>query len=173
MKLFLVRHGETEHNKLKILMGWHNSELTYLGIDQANAVARKLMNYKIDLIVSSDLGRAAETAKVIAAQVKSDCLYSWLLRERYNGKLETGTTDVNWEIINKNGEFAKENEVESVDAMTQRAKAFIAELKLLPKPVKNLVIVSHAGFINSLLYVTVPGSKFREIANTEVIEVEI
>jgi len=68
--IILARHGQTLWNKEKRLQGWLNSPLSDLGIAQAKNVASKiiqLVNPNEVEIVSSPLGRAFETAKIIAA----------------------------------------------------------------------------------------------------------
>ena len=66
MKLIITRHGETEENVAGVVM-WHLPwKLTKIGISQAKKVALRLQNEKIDYIYSSDLARAADTAKEIA-----------------------------------------------------------------------------------------------------------
>ena len=66
MILILTRHGETVLNKQGILQGHLPGELTDEGIMQAKKLAKRLKDEKIDAIYSSDLKRAADTAKEIA-----------------------------------------------------------------------------------------------------------
>ena len=66
MKLILTRHGETEENVAGIMQGHLPGKLSKLGIEQAKRVANRLKDEKIDFIYSSDLARAADTAKEIA-----------------------------------------------------------------------------------------------------------
>lgn len=64
-KLFIVRHGETMWNLEGRTQGHGNSELTDLGKRQARALGKKLRKKGINLIYSSDLKRANDTAKII------------------------------------------------------------------------------------------------------------
>src|SRR5690606_30559966 len=66
MKLIITRHGETEENVAGILQGHLPGKLSARGIEQAKKLALRLQNDKIDFIYSSDLDRAADTAKEIA-----------------------------------------------------------------------------------------------------------
>jgi len=70
MKLILVRHGETIDNKKRLVQGHRQGELSDVGKEQAKKVAERLKDEKIDYIFSSDLRRAADTAKVIAKYQK-------------------------------------------------------------------------------------------------------
>lgn len=69
VNIFLVRHGESLANSKKISQGnrdrWEDTSLTRKGKEQAKKVAERLMREKIDLIYSSDLKRAKETAEII------------------------------------------------------------------------------------------------------------
>jgi probable phosphoglycerate mutase len=67
----VIRHGETEWNKNNIVQGQLNSDLTKNGIDQAEAIANEMLERSIDRIVSSDLGRAIQTATIIADVIKN------------------------------------------------------------------------------------------------------
>jgi probable phosphoglycerate mutase len=66
-RLIVIRHGETEWNVAARIQGQGDSPLTAEGIAQAEALAQRLAAESFDHIVSSDLGRAHETAKRIAA----------------------------------------------------------------------------------------------------------
>ncbi len=59
--LYVFRHGETEHNKNKLFCGRHDSPLTEEGVKQAQALAKKMRNERIDLAIYSDLSRAKDT----------------------------------------------------------------------------------------------------------------
>lgn len=64
--IYLVRHGETEWNKKGILQGWLDSPLTDIGVQQAELLGRTLHTMNIDVVYSSDLGRAIQTASILA-----------------------------------------------------------------------------------------------------------
>lgn len=66
---YFVRHGESEANAARRFAGRSNSPLTERGRTQAAAVAETLAEVRFDRIVSSDLARCAETAKIIAARL--------------------------------------------------------------------------------------------------------
>ncbi|EYE88394.1 hypothetical protein Q428_08320 [Fervidicella metallireducens AeB] len=67
-KIYLVRHGETEWNKAQRTQGCSNNiPLSEEGIKQAKALGERLKNKEIDLFFSSELGRAYETANIIAS----------------------------------------------------------------------------------------------------------
>ena len=65
MKLILVRHGQTESNRLGKIQGVNNAPLTCLGREQANAVGRALALDAPFALYSSPLLRAMQTAQAI------------------------------------------------------------------------------------------------------------
>ena len=67
MKLYLVRHGESECNVQRRLYGRTDCSLTEKGCRQAREVGEKLAGEHIDLCISSPLIRAAETARLALA----------------------------------------------------------------------------------------------------------
>lgn len=71
-KIIFVRHGEAEGNYERIFHGITNSELTEKGKKQAEKVAQRLKNENIDIIYSSSLKRAFDTAKYIAGAKNID-----------------------------------------------------------------------------------------------------
>lgn len=68
LKIFLVRHGETEWNKAGKLQGHADVKLSNEGINQAKLLAEHAPFQHVDKIYSSDLSRAADTAKILAVK---------------------------------------------------------------------------------------------------------
>jgi len=63
-KLILIRHGETDYTLQRKYCGHENVALNATGIEQAKYLRSKLKNIKIDMLFSSDLKRAFQTAKI-------------------------------------------------------------------------------------------------------------
>ena len=68
-RLYLIRHGETEWNRLEKTQGCTDINLSENGYIQAGKLARRLLNEGIELVYSSDLKRAYTTASIIAEQL--------------------------------------------------------------------------------------------------------
>ena len=68
MRLIIVRHGESEWNRIHRYQGQLDAPLSDLGLRQAEALAERLKNETIDYIYSSQLQRAALTAQAISRQ---------------------------------------------------------------------------------------------------------
>ena len=65
MRVFLVRHGETEWNIQRRMQGWENSPLTQKGIDQAKEHGKLLNREGVEFLFSSDLERVVQTVDLI------------------------------------------------------------------------------------------------------------
>ena len=70
-RLYLLRHGQTEFNVKKLVQGRCNSPLTDLGRQQAQTAAAWLKSHGAvpDKVVSSPLGRAMDTANLVATEL--------------------------------------------------------------------------------------------------------
>ena len=70
-KLYLLRHGQTEFNVKKLVQGRCDSPLTDLGRQQAGMAAAWLKAHNVvpDKVVSSPLGRAMDTAGLVATEL--------------------------------------------------------------------------------------------------------
>ena len=66
-QLIIVRHGQTEWNLKLIRQGHLDSPLTETGLAQARALGERLALETFTALYSSDLGRAVQTAQLIAA----------------------------------------------------------------------------------------------------------
>ena len=92
-KLILVRHGESEWNKLNLFTGWTDVELSDTGRKEAKAAGQGLKEkgVKIDVCFTSYLKRAIHTLNAILDEM--DLAYlpvtkAWQLNERHYGALQ-------------------------------------------------------------------------------------
>lgn len=85
-RLLLWRHGQTEWNADSRVQGQTDVGLSPAGIEQARSMAGRLAGFPPDLIVSSDLSRAADTAAALAALTGLDVVLDPRLRERHFGQ---------------------------------------------------------------------------------------
>lgn len=96
MKIYLLRHAETDHNVKKVIQGSLDTTLNHIGHQQAQCLARRLDHIEPARIFCSDLCRCKETlAHVIPPDSKlaERITYTALLRERYMGELQGITKD--------------------------------------------------------------------------------
>lgn len=89
---WLIRHGETQWNAERRLQGWRDIALNQTGIQQAEHLARHLASSEfsenIDVVVSSDLSRAHQTATLAANHFGHPVVTTPELRERNFGIYE-------------------------------------------------------------------------------------
>jgi HAD superfamily hydrolase (TIGR01509 family) len=88
MRLYLVRHGETVWNIESRFQGWADRPLSELGVRQARELARRLSAVKFDAAYSSDLRRAADTAKILLEDRGIPVQQMRDLREMHLGELD-------------------------------------------------------------------------------------
>ena len=90
--LVIWRHGETDHNASGIWQGQLDTALSDKGREQALIAAAVLATYNPSVIVSSDLQRAADTARSLASRVGLQVTYDERLREIHAGLWQGMTT---------------------------------------------------------------------------------
>ncbi|QCI15979.1 2,3-diphosphoglycerate-dependent phosphoglycerate mutase [Buchnera aphidicola] len=105
-KLVLIRHGQSEWNKLNKFTGWHDIKLSKKGKDEAKAAALLLKKEKFffNCSYTSVLKRAIHTLQIILDKLNQSWLpieKSWRLNERHYGELEGLNKD---EVIKQYGE---------------------------------------------------------------------
>jgi len=119
-------HGTTFDNLEKKASGWNEVELAPKGIDQAKALAETIKNEDFDIVISSDLKRAIDSANIDFAGREIDILHDSRLREcnygDYNGQDHT-LIDYSKHILEPfpNGE--------SMQDVEKRIKDFVSYLK--------------------------------------------
>jgi len=71
VKIILIRHGESEANRQRIIQGHQDSPLSELGMRQAEEMGDFLLEngYSFDSVYSSDLTRAKTTAEIICKKL--------------------------------------------------------------------------------------------------------
>ncbi|CCZ10305.1 histidine phosphatase family protein [Culturomica massiliensis] len=118
IELLLTRHGETLENKRDIMQGHMPGTLSPLGIRQAEQLAGMLEDEKVDAIVSSDLARSYDTAKIVGERKGLEPRQTILLREIDWGKHTGGhLSSIDWKHLPEG--------CESLESLMVRARAFI------------------------------------------------
>lgn len=146
MNLYVVRYGQTDWNKNRILLGNTDIELNEKGRNQAILLKNKLENIKFDYVISSNLKRAYETASIVSNNI---IIQNSNLRERYYGNLE-GTSPKN---INEYWNVKKnlnENSVETIKDFLNRIFTQLDEIIKKYKSCDNVLIVTHYGVVMAI-----------------------
>lgn len=154
MKLYMIRHGETDWNRSGKVQGLTDIELNAKGIEQANQMKNMLKDVEFDICFCSPLKRARKTAEIIAND-KCNVNVDDLLIERSFGKYEgKNLKEENIDIV-KLWSFNDDYNycgVEPMEDLLNRADMFIKKIKSEYKECSNVLIVSHGGFIKGLYY---------------------
>jgi 2,3-bisphosphoglycerate-dependent phosphoglycerate mutase len=92
-RLYLIRHGQSAGNAEGRFGGHSPTPLSPLGIQQAELTAQFLAKERINIIYSSDLHRAVQTAEPLAKLLNLEIIATNAFRERHVGVLEGLTFD--------------------------------------------------------------------------------
>lgn len=165
----LVRHGITDWNIQGIAQGSSDVPLNETGRQQAESLASRLAaEENWDLIISSDLSRAKETAEIIGRKLHLPVShFDTRLRERSGGKIE-GTTEEErlekWGPDWRNLDLA----MEDLNEATERGLACFEDI-LQNFNGQRVLLVSHGALIGLTLQKLMP-EKFKETAmdNTSI-----
>ena len=153
MKIYFVRHGESEENVKKIIYTYSEGALTKKGIKQAEET-RESIPQDYDEIYSSDSNRCRQTAEILNNKLNLPITYDARLRERDFGSLQGKKwEDVeNWEYLKKRDIMQQEYDYrpfggESVEEVKERLLSFIEEIR---QKNKKVLVVTSAGIIRLL-----------------------
>ena len=140
-RLIFVRHGESEANLQRAFAGWTNAALTDKGHAQAEAAARYLLQYKIDVAYASDLQRARDTAKHIADKQGIPLVPDRELREIYAGEWEGRLFD---DLIQEDAE-AYTTWRQTIGLARPTGGESVAELQTRVQGAVNRILAAHTG----------------------------
>lgn len=151
---YLVRHGETNWNKNRIIQGQKDTELNERGVEEAIAIAEKFQSVKLDLAFSSDLLRAKRTAEIIALEHQLAVQATEKLRERKFGSLEGEPYDIlttHEKLMRALSEEERKKlrpapDAESDDEFAWRIITFLRETAIA-YPGKNILAATHSGVL--------------------------
>jgi len=163
MELIIARHGETEENKAGILQGHTPGRLSDLGKEQAQKLALRLKDEKIDYIYSSDLARAADTAKAIAEYHPNTPIeFVQEMRERDLGKLSgKKKSDLGFNYHDMIADSLNNPDIESKEQLHDRAERFVKKV-IAKHPNETVLLVGHNG-INKNLISAITGEDVKDI----------
>ena len=148
MNITIVRHGETNENRKKIIQGHSFGSLSDNGKEQVRRVAERLKDERFDAVFSSDLERARDSASMIMEYHESEVICTPLLRERSVGEFEGKSYQYLKDYLEKQGfDFVtfRPKKGENYQDIRNRAIEFLKQLESSGK--KNVLIVTHGGFL--------------------------
>lgn len=157
MRLWLVRHGETEANVAGLYSGHAPTPLTERGIAQAQTLGTLLRNVPVDNVLCSELERARLTTQLILGDREVPVRNMPELNEMFFGDWEMrhhrdlAREDAeNYAVWCNDWQNATPTNGEGFQAFSQRVERFIAQLADY-KTCQNLLVVSHQGVLSVLI----------------------
>ena len=178
-KLIILRHGESEWNKLNLFTGWEDVSLTDQGKIEAKLAAFAIQNLKVDVnhAYTSALKRAKDTLEIVLYILKKDIpiISDQALNERNYGSLTGMNKD---EARNKWGDeqvklWRRSYDVspENGESLKDTCERTIPYFKknILPKLYdgENVIITAHGNSLRSIIMYV------EELSEKEIISVEI
>ncbi len=155
-EIIFLRHGESLGNSLKIMTGQTDVDLSERGHLQAQAAAEFLAEQKIDIIYSSDLIRAYNTAKAVSDLIGLSIIKLKELREIYIGDFEGVRMDeLSAEVGESFGKYWTTDfgiySFPGGESTLQAGERFYKAVEKIAteNSGKRILIVAHAGVIRS------------------------
>lgn len=153
-KFIFLRHGRSLADDEGKHEGQYDSPLTEIGIRQAKNIAEILKSYDFDLIISSPLKRALQTAEIISKTLNIKIEVNDLFKERDNGIL-AGLTFEEAEIKYpepKNQSIYRNFPCESGENEIQlNSRALLCINAILKKKPGKYLIVAHGKILNAII----------------------
>jgi len=153
VRITFVRHGESESNVTGRWQGQGNSPLSTVGKNQAVKLARRLAEQPIDLVFSSDLSRAADTAKALGKDVTFEQAFREVDVGDWEG-LDRREVALKYpeqvEALAAGAHDVKIGGGESWDDLHRRVDAAFTSLIERASWAEHIVVFSHGGVIASL-----------------------
>lgn len=186
-KLYIVRHGESEHNRDNITSGHVDPDLTETGKQQALKAKQALAHIYFDDVYSSDLKRAAKTAGLIYGSAVLPSHQLQALRERDYGDYD-GRPITHWEDLKKNKKAEHDKLPEhaqwrykhapDAESLHEVSERFIEALASIAQanPAKTILIGAHGGTLRTMLislgYATTAELPSNSIDNAACVELD-
>ncbi len=164
MRLYLIRHGESETNRTKQFTGQTDVALTELGLRQAACVAGFFQTIPLNAVYASDLSRAMDTARPTAQQHGLAVQPEPDLREVYAGEWEGHTFEELPGLFPEGFRLWRDNigtsrctGGESMAEAVERADAALRRIAA-QHPDDTVAVASHGGIIRGLIALWTLGS---------------
>lgn len=167
MKLYLLRHGETDENKSKVYYGSLDASLNSRGIEQAQKSGRTLHNIEFDSVYVSERKRTMETANIVLEndartknnRIKKDSRINEINFGIFEGKnfedIKAGYPE-EYRLWEKDWKGFCPPKGESYIDFYSRVKSFMEEI--LKSQSENTLIVTHGGVIKTIYCFVLEGN---------------
>ncbi|MBQ7351276.1 MAG: histidine phosphatase family protein [Clostridia bacterium] len=144
MRLFVVRHGQTDINIQYRINSLNDEDINSEGIRQAESLRENMRDIDYDIIISSPLTRALHTAQIINCREKEIVVDDRII-ERKAGKMTLASLNdvdnIDWWRISPVADYY---DAETVVNLIERIRLFLKDIQEKYKN-KNIVLVTHGG----------------------------
>lgn len=164
IRIGIIRHGSTDWNKEGRAQGYSDIPLNKDGLSEAGKLAERLCEEEWDIIYSSNLSRARQTAEVIGNKIGNSKIHlEPRLREVGGGQIEGTTAE---ERIEKWGSKWRELDlgIENADKVIDRGLSLMNEITQ-KNGGQRVLIVSHGSSIKHLLKELLPNLNDESLEN--------
>jgi broad specificity phosphatase PhoE len=153
MKIYLIRHGQTDWNLQGRFQGREDIELNQNGINQARKCGEAIKGEKFTAVITSPLSRARKTAEIIAECVSVDQV---ILEE---GIIERDFSKVSGMTPKEREAFYASGEEDDKEPWENLCSRMISCIKRYAEKYsdQNIIMISHGASINSVLSVLSAG----------------
>lgn len=156
MKIYLIRHGETDWNQAGLLQGQTDIALNAQGLEQAREAAERLKEVPFDIAFCSPLIRAKRTAETIIGDRKINLTTDERLRELNFGPWEgvdiRTIKDAASQPFTNPGSYIPPEGAESFAQLYKRSGEFVDQVLLpLEGTYETVLVVAHGGVNRSIL----------------------
>lgn len=159
MKIYLVRHGQTDWNKAQKIQGRHNISLNVCGREMAEQAAEKLKDVVFDAAFSSPLNRAQETARIILGDQQELLKTEDRLAEIAFGveegwespKIKADPSDPVHNFFCDPANYLPPEGAETFESVYCRTGSFMEDLKSREHEFETVLLVAHAVVNRTIL----------------------
>ena len=176
MKIYIIRHGESTSDVKEKYDGDYDDHLTGKGLKEAEMIAKKLLDSKIQIIFSSSKIRAIETSEIIKNILKCKIVIAEDFNEQdIYGAYPELSKNQSEEEYRRLGEIManRDTTMEGVETYLH-FKNRITEYfsKITNEDYQTIAIVTHGGPIRCIFRDILKMREFKKIDNGAIIELE-
>lgn len=172
MKIYFIRHGETDWNDAGLIQGQIDNPLNEKGRQQAKEAADKIGEVEPTKIYSSQLSRARETIDIIKKinEWKGKVLIDERFQERDFGEFEGQYADE----YKKKKDFSEYPEYEDNKEFEERIKEVISDIVEVSDDDDTIIVASHSHVMKSILVMSSDEyDYYYHLPNTAITEYEV
>ncbi|HPL93128.1 MAG TPA: histidine phosphatase family protein [bacterium] len=176
MKIYIIRHGESTSDVKEKYDGDYDDHLTNKGVKEAEVIAKKLLDSKIQIIFSSSKIRAIETSEILKNSLKCKVAITEDMNEQdiYGAYPELSKNQPE-EEYRRLGELLATRgvEMEGVETYLHFKNRIVKCFsKITNEDYQTIAIITHGGPIRCIFRDILKMGEFKRIGNGAIIELE-